>query len=118
MPVEFRSTLRFRVIAMPYMNIFQPNGLIESLRARQLLLVLDNCEHVLDAVVPLAERLLAQCPEVTVLATSRESLGVGGEWAWPVPSLDVGLDSTATALFVERARAVEPGFDEGAALIS
>jgi predicted ATPase len=89
------------------------DGLIESLRARQLLLVLDNCEHVLDAVVPLAERLLAQCRDVTVLATSRESLGVGGEWAWPVPSLDVGPDSTASALFVERARAVEPTFDPG-----
>jgi predicted ATPase/class 3 adenylate cyclase len=89
------------------------DGVIELLRARQLLLVLDNCEHVLDAAVPLAERLLAQCPEVTVLATSRESLGVGGEWAWPVPSLDVGPDSTASALFVERARAVEPTFDPG-----
>jgi predicted ATPase len=87
------------------------DGLIESLRARQLLLLLDNCEHVLDAAVPLAEQLLAQCPDVTVLATSRESLGVGGEATWPVPSLDVGPDSTATALFVERARAVEPNFD-------
>jgi predicted ATPase/class 3 adenylate cyclase len=89
------------------------DGLIELLRARQLLLVLDNCEHVLDVAVPLAERLLAQCPDVTVLATSRESLGVGGEWVWPVPSLDVGPDSTASALFVERARAVEPSFDPG-----
>jgi predicted ATPase len=89
------------------------DGLIESLRARQRLLLLDTCEHVLDAAVPLAERLLAQCPEVTVLATSRESLSVGGEWAWPVPSLDVGPDSTASALFVERAQAVEPNFDPG-----
>src|SRR5215207_4027258 len=89
------------------------DGLIESLRARQLLLVLDNCEHVLDAAVPLAERLLAQCRDVTVLATSRESLGVGGEWAWPVPSLDVGPASAASALFVERARAVAPTFDPG-----
>ena len=89
------------------------DGLIESLRARQLLLVLDNCEHVLDAAVPLAERLLVQCPEVAVLATSREALGVSGEWAWPVPSLDVGPGSTASALFVERAQAVEPNFDPG-----
>jgi len=87
------------------------DGLVESLSARQLLLVLDNCEHVLDAAVLLVERMLAQCPDVTVLATSRESLGVAGEWAWPVPSLDVGPGSTASALFVERARAVEPSFD-------
>jgi predicted ATPase/class 3 adenylate cyclase len=89
------------------------DGLIDSLRTRQLLLVLDNCEHVLDAAVPLVERLLAQCPDVTVLATSREALSVGGESGWPVPSLDVGPGSTASALFVERARAVEPGFDPG-----
>jgi predicted ATPase len=87
------------------------DGLIESLRARQLLLVLDNCEHVLDAVTPLVERLLAQCPDVTVLTTSRESLSIGAEWVWRVPSLDIGLNSPASMLFVERARAVEPGFD-------
>jgi predicted ATPase/class 3 adenylate cyclase len=90
------------------------DGLVESLRARQMLLVLDNCEHVIDAAAPLAERILAQCPDVTVLATSREALGVGGEWAWPVPSLDVGPGSAASALFVERARAVEPNVDPGA----
>ena len=89
------------------------DSVVESLRARQLLLVLDNCEHVLDAVVPLTERFLAKCPNVTILATSRESLGTGGEWAWPVPSLDVGPESTAYALFVERAGAIEANFDPG-----
>jgi predicted ATPase/class 3 adenylate cyclase len=89
------------------------DGLIDSLRARQVLLVLDNCEHVLDATASLVERLLARVPDVTVLATSRESLGIDGEWAWPVPSLDVGPNSTSSALFVERARAVEPGFESG-----
>ncbi len=76
-------------------------GIMESIRARKLLLVLDNCEHVLDEATVLVKALVAQCPDVTILATSREALGVTGEWAWPVPSLDLGPDSTAVALFVE-----------------
>jgi predicted ATPase len=86
------------------------DGLTESLRARQLLLVLDNCEHVLDDAAPLVESLVARCPDVTILATSREALSVGGESVWPVPSLDLGPDSTASALFVERARELVPDF--------
>jgi predicted ATPase/class 3 adenylate cyclase len=87
------------------------DGLTDSLAARQLLLVLDNCEHVLDEAVPLVEALIARCPGVTILATSREALSVGGELVWPVPSLDLGIDSTASALFVERARELVPDFD-------
>lgn len=89
------------------------DALTESLRGRQLLLVLDNCEHVLDEAAPLVEALVAACPDVTILATSREALGVAAEWAWPVPSLGLGADSTASTLFVERARAVVPGFGPG-----
>jgi predicted ATPase/class 3 adenylate cyclase len=87
------------------------DGLTDALAARQVLLVLDNCEHLLDEAVPLVEALIARCPGVTILATSREALSVGGELVWPVPSLDLGLDSTASALFVERAREVVPDFD-------
>jgi predicted ATPase len=89
------------------------DGIIDALGPRKLLLVLDNCEHVLDAAAVLVEVVLARCPDVTILATSREPLGVGGEAVWPVPSLDVGSNSAAAKLFLDRARAVEPGFDPG-----
>jgi predicted ATPase len=84
----------------------------ETLAGRLRLLVLDNCEHVLDAVADLVEQILARSATVKVLATSREGLRVPAEHLWPVPSLDVreGLISTAVTLFVERARAAVPGF--------
>lgn len=69
---------------------------------RQVLLLLDNCEHVLDEVAALATALLAAGPGVTILATSRERLGAAGELLYPVQSLDAG---EATDLFVERALA-------------
>ncbi len=81
---------------------------VEYLAGRSLLLVLDNCEHVLDAAARLAHSLVAQCPGVVVLATSREPLGVAGEQVWPVPPLPL---TDATALFVRRARATRPDFD-------
>ena len=85
------------------------------------LLVADNCEHVLDAVVDLVEPLLARTPELGVLATSREALGVPGETTWRVPPLtlpfgpDVSSPETlgaydAVSLFVERARQARPNF--------
>ncbi len=84
----------------------------QALAGRRLLVVLDNCEHVLDAAAVLVEAILARTNTVTVVATSREGLRVGGEFLWPVPSLDVkaGATSAAVELFVERARAVKPGF--------
>jgi predicted ATPase/DNA-binding SARP family transcriptional activator len=94
--------------------------LVALLEAKRPLLVLDNCEHVVDAVAKLAEVLLTSCPGVRILATSREALGVGGERRWPVPALATpppGLDDPrrlleygAARLFVERAEAVAPGF--------
>jgi predicted ATPase len=74
-------------------------------------LVIDNCEHVLDAA-DLIEAILAHSATVPVLATSREGLGVADEQLWPVPSLKVeaGTDSTAVALFIERAHSVSPRF--------
>jgi len=75
--------------------------------ARPLLVVLDNCEHLAAAVAPLTEYLLADCPQLSVLATSREPLAVEGERAWPVPPLG---DADAALLFAERARLVAPSF--------
>src|ERR1700758_1847916 len=83
-----------------------------ALEGRVRLLVFDNCEHVLDAAADLIDAVLAHSATVTILATSREGLGVADEHLWPVPSLDVGagIDSAAVELFVERAQAVSPGF--------
>src|SRR5262245_42692350 len=61
--------------------------LTDALRHRRLLLLLDNCEHLLDACARLADTLLRACPHVQILATSREALGIAGETAWRVPSL-------------------------------
>jgi predicted ATPase len=96
-------------------------ALTSRLRGRQLLLVLDNCEHLLEACAALIDALLRACPDLRVLATSREPLRVNGEIAWRVPSLAVPdplhlpplielQRNPAVELFVERARAVEPRF--------
>ncbi|MEU6348852.1 BTAD domain-containing putative transcriptional regulator [Streptomyces sp. NPDC047072] len=79
--------------------------LVEYCAARSRLLILDNCEHVIDAVAGLAETLLTRCPGLTVLATSREPLGVPGESVRPVEPL---LPDQAHRLFAERAAAVRP----------
>jgi predicted ATPase/DNA-binding SARP family transcriptional activator len=93
--------------------------LSEVLAARAALVVLDSCEHVLDAVAGLVGQLLADAPGVRILATSREPLGLTGETLCPVPSLplplagaDVGEASASPAvrLFADRAAAVRPGF--------
>jgi predicted ATPase/class 3 adenylate cyclase/DNA-binding CsgD family transcriptional regulator len=78
-----------------------------QLRDRRMLVCLDNCEHLLDACAELAEALLRSCPEVSVLATSREPLGVAGETVWRVPSL---VEDEAVSLFAERASRVRPWF--------
>jgi predicted ATPase/class 3 adenylate cyclase/DNA-binding CsgD family transcriptional regulator len=75
---------------------------------RHMLIVLDNCEHLIDACASLTIDLLAACPELTILATSREPLRVDGEIAWQVPSLS--LTDEAVELFTDRARHVRPGF--------
>ncbi|MFI8522360.1 AfsR/SARP family transcriptional regulator [Streptomyces sp. NPDC085481] len=81
--------------------------LVEHLARRPLLLVLDNCEHVIGAAAALAETLLTHCPELRILATSREPLGVPGESVRPVEPLP---PHPAHRLFAERARTVRPGF--------
>jgi predicted ATPase/class 3 adenylate cyclase len=78
------------------------------LAQRRALVVLDNCEHVIDTAAALVDRLLAAAPRARVLATSREALDVEGESAWRVPSLSI--DSDALALFTERAAEALPGF--------
>ena len=98
--------------------------LVSGLRERSGLMVLDNCEHLIDAVAALADAVLSGCPGISILAASRESLGITGETVFPVPPLPVPPDSrhggdrelaaiTAAAsvrLLADRARAVRPGF--------
>ncbi len=101
-----------------------------NLQSRKLLLLLDNCEHLVDACAALSLALLEQCPGLQILATSRQALGVSGEWTWLVPGLSLpqaaessiqGMEhellpetllslSEAIQLFVERARLIQPYF--------
>jgi predicted ATPase/DNA-binding CsgD family transcriptional regulator len=100
------------------------SDLLQFLEERQLLLVLDNCEHLAEACADLSSKLLAATPELRILATSRHVLGVEGEQILPVPPLStpdeavLAGDAThyeSVRLFVERATAVDPGFvmDDG-----
>ena len=94
--------------------------LTEYLGDKRLLLVLDNCEHVLDATAVLAGTLLRACPELRIIATSRQVLGVAGEVVEQVPPISLpdphdaapgdALRADAVSLFVERAAANRPGF--------
>ena len=95
--------------------------LSDSLASKRVLLVLDNCEHLIEACAELAESLLRSCSGLRVLATSREALGITGEVAWPVPALSLpdlrrmpntdGLSwYESVRLFVERTEAVKPTF--------
>jgi predicted ATPase/DNA-binding SARP family transcriptional activator len=81
--------------------------LLEGLADAPAVLVLDNCEHVIDACAHLADTLLAHSPRLRIVATSREPLGITGESLFVVPPLDT---DPAMRLFAERARAVSPGF--------
>ncbi|MER6219316.1 BTAD domain-containing putative transcriptional regulator [Streptomyces sp900105755] len=81
--------------------------LVEHCGRRRMVLVLDNCEHVVDAAADLAARLLERCPDLTILATSREPLGVPGEVLRPVEPLP---EPVALRLLAERGAAARPGF--------
>jgi predicted ATPase/DNA-binding SARP family transcriptional activator len=96
-------------------------ALIEYLQSRRLLLILDNCEHVINGCAELVQKLLSQCPQLQILATSRESLKIPGETTWLTPLLSVPRRGTVPlfeelpaypgiCLWVERARAVLPEF--------
>ena len=82
--------------------------LIRFIRDRAMLIVLDNCEHLLDATADLIMALLGACPALTLLATSREPIGVTGEVSWRVPSLS--LADEAIELFTDRAHRNKPEF--------
>lgn len=101
----------------------QPN--IEMLKAgigdKHLLLILDNCEHLIEDIAPFASNLLLACPHLKVITTSRESLRIPGEWLYPVPTLNLpkenssvdeqtALQFPALVLFAERACTVRPDF--------
>ncbi|HET9168947.1 MAG TPA: BTAD domain-containing putative transcriptional regulator [Actinospica sp.] len=111
------STLSFAEIAIDGVETLTPRDRLHQLVAdRELILILDNCEHVLDAVAELVDELLAVAPGLRVLATSREPLALTGETLCPVASLALpeddgsALESPAVRLFVERAASVRPGF--------
>jgi predicted ATPase/DNA-binding SARP family transcriptional activator len=90
---------------------------IEYLRHRSALLIVDNCEHVIGGASKAVEAILLSCPQVDVLATSRDRLGIAGELLWRIPALglpDGDEASDATRLFIERARAVNSVFEANA----
>ncbi len=105
-------------------NVPLIDTLVCALQPRQMLLVLDNCEHLVEACAELAEELLSSCLGLTILTTSREVLRVGGELSWQVPPLSLPLADLlalpppmelqeryeAVRLFVERARSHQPEF--------
>ena len=101
-----------------------PLSVANALRSKQLMLVLDNCEHVIDAAARMAESLLRVNPAASVIATSREPLRAEGEWVYPVPPLAVPAEGSsdgedplrygAVRLFVERARAAAPSLSPDA----
>jgi non-specific serine/threonine protein kinase len=94
--------------------------LVDVLQSRQLLLVLDNCEHLVDACAQLLDNLVRACPALRVLATSREALGIRGETVWsvpplslpeaPAPAAELINQSESVRLFIERCRAVQANF--------
>ena len=101
------------------------DSIVAALADKQLLLVLDNCEHVIDAAAQLAGSILRGCPEVTILATSREPLAVDGEQVWLVPPLPLPADraddptgAPSVRLFYDRARSHRFDLDDDAATVA
>jgi predicted ATPase/class 3 adenylate cyclase len=92
----------------------------DYLRAKQLLLILDNCEHLIESCAKLSHHLLQSCPQLKIIASSREALGIAGETAYRVPSLSLPdqaqvtreavMESESVRLFMERASAANPKF--------
>lgn len=104
----------------------------ETLKAgigdKHLLVILDNCEHLIEDIAPLASDLLSACPRLKIIATSRESLRIPGEWQYPISTLELPKEGSpvdvqavgqiaAVNLFIERARAVHPDFNLSASNI-
>jgi predicted ATPase/class 3 adenylate cyclase len=109
----------FELRELPNLQIL--NIITDYLRAKQLLLILDNCEHLVVACAKLTDHLLHSCPQLKVIATSREALDIGGETVYQVPSLSLPVQALVTReavmgfesvqLFVDRASAVNSKFN-------
>ncbi len=105
-----------------------PEAVARSVGNQKLLLVLDNCEHLIGAVATLAETLLTLCPRITILATSREILRIQGEYVYRVPPLEVPaagrdeaghiLNHSAVELYIARTKALDEGFSPRAGELS
>jgi predicted ATPase/DNA-binding winged helix-turn-helix (wHTH) protein len=105
-------------------STISPEAIARAIGERRLLLVLDNCEHVIDTAARLAETLVRLCPRISILTTSREVLRTAGEYAYRVPALDVPageqvdvgqiLSHSAPALFVTRAKELGADFSSDA----
>jgi predicted ATPase/class 3 adenylate cyclase len=106
-------------------------ALLEALTDQENVLILDNCEHVIDAAAKFCDEVIRRCPRVRIIATSREPLGIDGERVYRVPSMSLPAATTesaadlagcdAAALFAERARMHDPGFvlsDRAAPLVA
>jgi predicted ATPase/DNA-binding XRE family transcriptional regulator len=109
--VQIHDPEQVLVVVAGTMNLASADlldGLKNYLRNRKALLVLDNCEHLITACARLALTLLQACPELIVIATSRESLGIPGETAWEMPPMTC---EQTHQLFVERARSMKPDFE-------
>ncbi|MDO3700190.1 BTAD domain-containing putative transcriptional regulator [Micromonospora sp. C28SCA-DRY-2] len=114
------ATLEIRDDSPPGDRPREPmDRLVAALRDRKMLLLLDNCEHVVEPIAQLTEMLLGAAADLRILATSREPLGIAGEVVFPVPPLALPepgataeqiVEAPAVRLFVARARAIEPGF--------
>jgi predicted ATPase/transcriptional regulator with XRE-family HTH domain len=124
-PVEDPSLIALTIVqALGYVEakgVPTRQQLMDGIGGKQMLILLDNCEHLIEDIASLASDLLSVCSQLKLLATSREALRVPGEWLYPVPVLDVPNESSsvhvssalkfpALMLFAERARAVRPDF--------
>ena len=119
-PASTTAAIATAVDVRPRQHLSVEESLLEYLRTRRTMLVLDNCEHVRDALAQFAEQILGWCPQVTIVASSREVLGLPGELVWRVGPLGTPLEgcdeaaacaNAAVRLFVQRANAARPGFE-------
>jgi predicted ATPase/DNA-binding winged helix-turn-helix (wHTH) protein len=120
-PAAVASVLGLRLES----NTISPEAVGQAIAEKKLLLVLDNCEHLIDATATLAETLMRLCPRATILATSREVFRITGEYAYRVPPLEVPaigreepehiLSQSAVELFIARTNALDPDFAPHAA---
>src|SRR5262249_12389267 len=107
-PAAVAHAVATSVAIRPQVGLSVIDSVVDALQGRRLLVILDNCEHLLDAASELVGRVTESCSTVTVLATSREPLGVAGERVWAVPSLSAATDGVR--LFCDRAAAADTLF--------